>query len=244
MQEKEWFAEWFDTPYYHVLYKDRNDDEAAIFIENLISFLELPINSSILDLACGKGRHSVTLNKFGYNVTGVDLSEQSIKEAKRFSKEGLNFAVQDMREPIPGVKFNAILNLFTSFGYFDDLSDNQKVIDAIHEMLLPEGLLVIDFMNAERVVKKLVKQEVKEVDGIEFHIKRNYDGQHIFKTIDFKDNGKNYSFTERVQALKESDFTAMLALRGFKIIRTFGNFDLSSFDEKTSDRLIIIAKKS
>ena len=85
---------------------------------------------------------------------------------------------------------------------------------------------------------------MKEVDGIEFHIKRNYDGQHIFKTIDFKDNGKNYSFTERVQALKESDFTAMLALRGFKIIRTFGNFDLSSFDEKTSDRLIIIAKKS
>jgi SAM-dependent methyltransferase len=149
-----------------------------------------------------------------------------------------------MREPMPGVKFNAVLNLFTSFGYFDDLTDNQKVIDAIHEMLLPEGLLVIDFMNAERVVKKLVKQEVKEVDGIEFHVKRNFDGQHIFKTIDFKDNGKNFSFTERVQALKESDFTAMLALRGFKIIRTFGNFDLSSFDEKTSDRLIIIAKKS
>jgi hypothetical protein len=107
------------------------------------------------------------------------------------------------------------------------------------EVTIPQRVVTV-----EDVVKKLVKQEVKEVDGIEFHINRNYDGQHIFKTIDFKDNGKNYSFTERVQALKESDFTAMLALRGFKIIRTFGNFDLSSFDEKTSDRLIIIAKKS
>ena len=244
MQEKEWYAEWFDTKYYHVLYKDRNDDEAILFIQNLISFLELPINSSVLDLACGKGRHSVTLNKLGYKVTGVDLSERSIKEASKSSRAGLCFDVKDMREPIPGAKFNAIFNLFTSFGYFDDLSDNQKVIDAINEMLVPNGLLIIDFMNAKKVVNNLVKREVKLVDGIEFHLTRNFDGQHIHKTIDFNDDGKSFSFTERVQALKKSDFLAMLDLRGFKIIRTFGNFDLSSFDEKTSDRLILIAKKS
>ncbi|MFN5878833.1 MAG: SAM-dependent methyltransferase, partial [Flavobacteriales bacterium] len=71
MSSKEWFADWFDTPYYHILYKNRNDEEAAHFIENLIEFIQLDLGSRVLDLACGKGRHSVTLNKLGYNVLGV-----------------------------------------------------------------------------------------------------------------------------------------------------------------------------
>ncbi len=243
MSSKEWFAEWFDTSYYHTLYKDRNDEEAALFIKNLIEVLQLDPSSSVLDLACGKGRHSVTLNKLGYNVLGVDLSSNSIQQAKYNENDRLKFAVHDMREVIDGEKFDAVFNLFTSFGYFDALCDNECVIRSIHTMLKENGYLVIDFMNAEKVIAKLVLNEVKTVDGIDFHIERNYDGQHIFKHIRFEADGRSFDYTERVQALKLTDFEKLLAENGFTIIRTFGDFSLNAFDPNISDRLIIIAKK-
>lgn len=244
MRSKEWFAEWFDTSYYHTLYKERNDDEAALFIKNLVEFLKLEKNINVLDLACGKGRHSVTLNKLGFNVLGVDLSANSIQCAKSLENETLKFAVHDMRQVIDGLKFRAIFNLFTSFGYFDDLSDNEKVIRSMNSMLEDDGLLIIDFMNAEKVIANLVKKEVKHVDSIEFNIERLYDGQHIFKHIRFDINGEKHHYTERVQALKEKDFRELLIENGFTITATFGDFSLKPFNTQSSDRLIIIARKN
>jgi 2-polyprenyl-3-methyl-5-hydroxy-6-metoxy-1,4-benzoquinol methylase len=243
MNSKEWFAEWFDTSYYHQLYKHRNDEEAAFFIKNLVDYLQLGQGEKVLDLACGKGRHSRTLNELGLNVLGVDLSSNSISEAQKHSKDGLRFSVQDMREPIENETFSVIFNLFTSFGYFDNSSENQKVIDAISEMLKPKGTVVIDFMNARKVVDTLVESEVKSVDDIDFHITRNYDGNHIFKHIRFTDKGANFHFTERVQALMLADFQQLLS-KDFSNVRTFGDFDLSEFDSNTSNRLIIVAQKN
>ena len=243
MKKNEWFADWFDTKYYHILYKNRDESEAQRFIQNLTLKLELPKGSKVMDLACGKGRHSITLNKLGFDVTGVDLSPSSISEAQTHTKEGLKFDVHDMREVYPA-KFDAIFNLFTSFGYFDSVDANEKVIQSIHQMLNKEGILVIDFMNATKVIKNLVEQEVKEVEGITFNITRSYDGQHIFKTIEFSDQGKEFSFTERVQALEFVDFERLLLHNKFEILSTFGNFDLSQFDRESSDRLILVAQKN
>ncbi len=244
MSSKEWFADWFDTSYYHTLYKNRNDEEAEQFISNLLNFLNLKENSTVLDLACGKGRHSVTLNKHGLNVLGVDLSPNSIQEAQKSARTNLTFGVHDMRDVIEGKSFDAIFNLFTSFGYFDDLHDNVRVIQSMNTMLNHEGILVIDFMNASKVIANLVTKEEKEIDGIHFSIERVYDGQHIFKHIKFADAGKDFHFTERVQALKKADFYDLLAQNKFEIIRTFGDFSLNDFNETTSDRLIIIARKN
>jgi 2-polyprenyl-3-methyl-5-hydroxy-6-metoxy-1,4-benzoquinol methylase len=243
MSKKEWFEEWFDTSYYHTLYKHRNDEEAAQFIERIAAELPLKNGASVLDLACGKGRHSITLNKLGFNVLGVDLAANSIEKAQVFKNDTLQFAVHDMREIIASQKFAAIFNLFTSFGYFDSIDDNSKVIQAIHEMLEDEGLLIIDFMNATRVINQLVLQEIQTIDGLTFEITRNYDGTHIFKRIQFNDQGKAFDFTERVQALKIADFTQLLVNNGFEIMRTFGDFKLNDYQENDSDRLLIIAKK-
>ena len=244
MKKKEWFETWFDSHYYHLLYQNRNNEEASLFIGNLITALKLPENSKLLDLACGKGRHSVTLANHGYDVTGVDLSTNSIDSAKNFEHEHLRFSVQDMRVPFATNEFDAVLNLFTSFGYFDDLNDNEKVIVAIREMLKANGLLVIDFMNSMSVIDQLVTSEKKTIEGIQFSIEREYDGSHIYKHIRFSDQEKDFHFTERVQALMYSDFKCLLEAQGFEIIRTFGNFDLMDFDPKTSDRLILIAQRS
>jgi 2-polyprenyl-3-methyl-5-hydroxy-6-metoxy-1,4-benzoquinol methylase len=243
MEKEEWFKSWFDTQYYHTLYKNRNDDEAKLFVTKLVNFLTLNPTSKVLDLACGKGRHSVTLNELGMNVLGVDLSENSIKFAKQFENNFLKFEEHDMREVIPNHLFQVIFNLFTSFGYFDEFSDNEKVIRSIHSMLIPNGTLVLDFMNSEKTISNLISDEVKIEDGIEFNITRNYDGNHIYKHIKFSDNSKDFHFTERVQALKLNDFQNLLNSNNFQIIHTFGDFNLNPFDAEKSDRLILIATK-
>ncbi|MEJ6506428.1 MAG: class I SAM-dependent methyltransferase [Crocinitomicaceae bacterium] len=242
MQKKEWFAEWFDTRYYHILYQNRDNEEAKRFIEALLVFLKLSPKASLLDLACGKGRHSVTLNANGYRVLGVDLSPQSIAYAKQFENEDLSFSVHDMRIPIDGVEFDSIFNLFTSFGYFDSQAENVQVCTAIAKMLKPEGKLVIDFMNATKVIGNLVVKERKSLSGIDFNISREYTGTHIVKDIRFNDNGEDYHFTERVQTIDRAEFVKLLAPY-FNIEFTFGSFDLDEYIPEESDRLIIIASR-
>lgn len=243
MENKDWFATWFDTPYYHILYKKRDDNEAKQFIKNLTHWLRLEPETRVLDLACGKGRHARILNDLGMTVKGVDLSENSIKEASKYQNDTLTFEVHDMRE-ILNEEFDAVFNLFTSFGYFDCLLDNAKVIQCIHKMLREKGLLVIDFMNSKRVVEKLISQESKIEDGIHFQIERRHDGKHIYKDIQFHHDNRNWHFTERVQSLLKLDFEELLNENQFEILSTFGDFDLNEFDENNSDRLIIIARKT
>lgn len=243
MDQKAWFASWFDTDYYHILYKNRDLSEAKAFVGNLCKNLSLPKGSELLDLACGKGRHSKTLHSLGYRVTGADLSENSIKTAKKGAPEGLEFIVHDMREVIPNRTFDAVFNIFTSFGYFDNSEDNERVIQSVHSMLRADGIFLIDFMNAEKVIKNLNPGTTINKDGIDFNISKRYDGTYIFKEIRFEDKGESFHFMERVQALNEKDFRSLLTNNGFEILRTFGDFDLHPFDVEHSDRLILVAKK-
>ena len=236
-----WFASWFDTPYYHILYKDRDYEEAQLFMDNLTEYLNLPEEAKILDLACGKGRHSIYLNKLGYDVTGADLSENSIAIASKHSNEKLHFEVHDMRMPF-NEKFDAIFNLFTSFGYFENDEDNLITLKAIRDSLTEYGFAVIDFMNVHHVIANLVSEEVKTVEGIDFHIKRCVEDNHIIKEIDFEDNGKKYHYTERVKALTLEDFEEMMAEAGIHLLDIFGDYKLRKFYKNESERLIMIFK--
>lgn len=236
-----WFASWFDTPYYHILYKDRDYAEAQVFMDNITHYLNLPEEAKILDLACGKGRHSIYLNELGYDVTGADLSENSIAEASKNANEKLHFKVHDMRMPFEQ-KFDAIFNLFTSFGYFENDADNLTTLKAIQESLTEYGFAVIDFMNVQKVIENLVPQEVKTVDGIDFHIKRYVKDNHIYKEIDFEDKGEKFHFTEKVQALTLQDFEEMMEEAGIYLLDTFGDYKLKKFFKNESERLIMVFK--
>jgi SAM-dependent methyltransferase len=238
-----WFAAWFDTTYYHTLYQHRDDKEAARFMENLVSYLSLDTSCQVLDLACGKGRHAKFLHELGLNVTGLDLSENSIQIARQFENDHLRFDVHDMREVYPHATFDAIFNLFTSFGYFEDQSDNLKMLQSCYHMLNDAGILVIDFMNASKVIENLVTEEVKSLDGIDFRISRSYDGTFIIKDIEFEDQGVAHRYQERVQALRLDDFRRLLNLAGFESQQFFGDYGLCPFNETTSDRLVILARK-
>lgn len=238
---KNWFASWFDTPYYHILYKDRNYREAQIFMDNLTHYLNLPEKAKVLDLACGKGRHSIYLNQLGFDVVGADLSENSIASAKTNENDTLHFQVHDMREPLE-TKFDAIFNLFTSFGYFENENDNLLTLKAIKDSLTEYGFAVIDFMNVTQVLENLVPEEVKTVENIDFHIKRYHKDGHIYKEIDFEDNGEKFHFTERVRAFTLEDFEKMMEEAGIFLLDIFGDYKLKKFHKKDSERLIMIFK--
>ena len=240
-ESNNWFASWFDTPYYHTLYKDRNYREAQIFMDNLTHYLNLPEHSKILDLACGKGRHSIYLNQLGFTVLGVDLSENSIEIANKNANETLIFKVHDMREALED-KFDAVFNLFTSFGYFEQEEDNLKTLIAIKENLSEYGFAVIDFMNVPYVLEHLVNVETKTVEGIDFHLKRYIIDGYIIKEIDFEDNGQKFHFEEKVRALTLDDFTKMMNEAGIYLLDTFGDYKLKKYHKNTSERLIMIFK--
>lgn len=238
-----WFKSWFDTKYYHILYKDRDYQEANAFISNLVANLNISKESKILDLACGKGRHSIFLNGLGFDVEGVDLSEQSINLAKRYESARLKFDTHDMREIYKKESFDYVFNLFTSFGYFENDEENQKSIDAMYQNLETGGTLVLDFMNAEKVIVNLVALEVKTVEGIDFNINRKVKDGFILKEINFSDDGKDYSFSESVKAIKMSDFKNYFSNAGFTVSSIHGDYALNKFDSLNSDRLIFVCKK-
>jgi SAM-dependent methyltransferase len=240
-EDENWYASWFNTPYYHILYKDRNHREAALFMNRLTAFLALKPKDTILDLACGRGRHAKYLYKQGFTVTGVDLSEESIRYAKQYEKPNLHFQVHDMCLPYPE-KFDAVFNLFTSFGYFEQESDNLRTIKAIKAELKTGGYGVIDFLNVELAIKNLIPSEKKKVGNIVFNITKRVEDGYIVKEIRFKDNEKNYCFTERVKALRLADFLEYFSAAKVELVQTFGNYHLNPFNQDTSERLILIFK--
>ena len=241
--DKEWFSEWFDSPYYHILYKNRDDREAELFLSNLVEHVALNKEQLLVDLACGKGRHSIYLNKLGFNVVGVDLASCSIAAAKKFENDRLHFEVCDLRN-LPFVqKFDVALNLFTSFGYFDCNETNKQVLHQISKCLKPEGILVIDFMNVHTVLKHLIPFQQKVEEGIPFDISKRVEHGLIIKRIDFSDAGKSYSFQEEVQVLTLKNFEELLHESNFSIKQVFGNYQLQPYQEQSSDRVIIVAQK-
>lgn len=236
---KNWFVSWFDTPYYHTLYKHRDDTEARIFMQNLVRFLKFDKEDLLLDLACGKGRHAVYLNSLGFNVIGADLSKNSIQIAKKFENERLKFVEHDMRDSFK-TKFNAILNLFTSFGFFEDDKEDISILQNIKNGLEENGVAVIDFMNSKKVMDNLVPFEIQEIDGISFNITRYLEKGFVVKEINFEADGEHHTFYEKVKTLNLDKIKSYMDEVGFEIKHIFGNYQLSEYDKNTSDRLILV----
>lgn len=239
---QKWFQSWFDSPYYHILYKDRDNQEAEYFMDNLLEQIHLPVKSSVLDIACGKGRHSLFLADKGYHVTGIDLSEQSIAYCKQFERQSLEFYVHDMREIFRTNCYDVALNLFTSFGYFNSDHDNRLALRTASLALKPGGYFILDFFNPD-FIKNTSQQHIKQVDGIDFSINKHSDGNTIEKTIQFSDSGKSFKFTESVQIISKHTFLKHFERVGLVTRHIFGDYSLRPFEEDSSERMIFITQK-
>jgi len=242
-----WFEDWFDSPLYELLYAARDEEEAnklADLIERKIPISTYP---NVVDVGCGRGRHSISLAERGYSVTGFDLSPKAIKKARKISEEreleNVRFLVNDMRTPLPQT-FDAALNLFTTFGYFRAEEKNADVLKSIREMLGDEGLFLIDFMNANKVEQELKPEESGRYQDITYNIKRYIENGFVFKEIQFQgdDIDQKNEYTERVQLFDKNWFTKHLNSSGFTPLEIMGNYDGEAFHEETSPRLIILSK--
>jgi len=243
MEISKWLEEWTKSPFHYILNEGKDETLTASFMENLTKELKLKKGSNILDLACGDGKYSIILNKLGYNLTGIDTSINRIAQAKKFENDSLRFEVADMRETLPNEKFQLVLNLFTNFGFFDDEKDNLKVLNSIREMLDKKGILVLDYLNIAKEIEHLVKKETKEVANVKFEIIRKNEKNTLSRSVSFGRNGRHYSYAEKFQAYVLKDFEKLMKDAKFTIKATFGNYDLSKFDAKKSERLIIVAEK-
>ena len=237
--KSEWYLDWFNSPFYHLLYKERDSSEATYFMNNLINKLQIDKNSSILDLACGRGRYSLYLSNIGHKVTGIDISKENISEAKKNESDKLNYILHDMRYPL-NQKFDLILNLFTSFGYYEKDTDNLSVIKSIKSNLETDGQAVIDFFNIDYILDNLVEKEEKNIDKTKFIINRYLENDLLVKDISILLNNKSYKFQEKVKAYRMDDFLAMFKDCNLTLKEIYGDYKLNSFNKNSSNRLIMV----
>ncbi len=244
-----WFEEWFDSPLYEKIYANRNREEAVQLIDFIETFIPVKKYPNILDLGCGRGRHSISLAQRGYQVTGIDLSEAAILKAKRLSEsEGLNsvrFLIGDMREPL-NLTFDSILNLFTTFGYFLDDSENLKVLTNVSGMLNKEGVFIQDFLNPSHIKKNLVPEEEGSYENLHYHIERYIENEMVFKNIRFTGPtlDEPVVFNERVKLYNLDWFQDHLKLAGLTMQSTYGEYDGTPYDKDESSRMIMISRKN
>lgn len=243
-----WFEEWFDSPLYDILYANRNEKEAAELVQLISEILPPQEYPHLLDLGCGRGRHSLILAEKGYRMTGIDLAEEAIRIARVKAEErkldNVEFMVSDMRHPLDQ-QFDAVLNLFTSFGYFKKDSENREVFRSVHEMLPSGGIFFMDYMNADWVYASFRPEDEGEFRYIHYRIRRYVEEDIIYKEIHFDGDGVEspLSYTEQVKLYDLEWFLETFDDCGFEIEQTFGNYRGDAFQPHDSTRLVMVVRK-
>lgn len=242
----EWFKDWFETDEYLKVYRHRNESDAEDLINLIINNVSLPKSSQILDMACGTGRHSMLLAKMGFEVSAVDLSENMLAVARNTAEiENLKikFIKSDLRNFVHPGRFDLILSLFTSFGYFENDEENFKILRTAYEHLKNKGYLVLDFFNKYYIELNLIEESFDKIDNIEIIQKRKIDGLRVVKEISIKKNDHSKNFYESVRMYNKDELISELVRIGFVIEKTFGDYLGNKFDQHSSPRIILIAKK-
>ena len=245
MIQNEWFEDWFDSPYYHLLYKNRSEEEANQFVKKCVEVLATKPYETLLDLACGKGRHSVAFAAHGLDVTGVDLSKESIEYALQNESDLLHFYVHDMRNVFRANYYDYVCNLFTSFGYFKNQNEHVAAAKSIVTALKPNGKLLIDFVNKNHAIENIAlnKQETIVKSTVTFTIERKFMNNKFIKDISITDGEKQLHFQESVNCFTMLQLTDLFTNFGLKLIDTYGNYQLAPYDELYSPRMILIFQK-
>ncbi|WP_227937551.1 class I SAM-dependent methyltransferase [Alkalihalobacillus deserti] len=237
-----WYKDHFQEDYL-MIYKHRNEENANSELENLMNFIPYKPQQEVLDLCCGAGRHSRWFAKKGMNVTGIDLSSTLLAEAKRQSDTlNITYIRSDMREVSFKNKFDIVVNLFTSFGYFENDQDNERVFTRVHSSLKKGGYFLFDYLNPSFTRKNLVPFSQQIIDQTSIDQYRNIDNDAVIKRIVVKDNYSTRHYEERVKLYSKNKISKMLENNNLKIIHLFGNYDGCKYDQ-SSPRLLYICKK-
>ena len=245
-KDPDWYATWFESPWYMRLYRHRTDFEAHEATHLVTKCAKVEPGLRVLDLCCGYGRHALALAQLGYDVVGIDQSRYLIDRAREvYPHEHVRYEVADMRGPFSGAPYDAIVNFFTSFGYFDTHDENMKVLHAAHDALAVGGVFIMDFFNAHLVRRDLVAETVSMIDDVTIIQERAIDEPFVTKTITVSDPcSYEMEFHERVWLYEPAELMNMLSEAGLGVEQMLGNYDGSAFVSAESPRTILIARKS
>ncbi|WP_088832834.1 class I SAM-dependent methyltransferase [Paenibacillus tyrfis] len=242
-------TEWFEKSFgrdYLLVYKHRDMQGAYEEVRRMMEWLELPEGAEVLDLCCGMGRHSMALNGFGFRVTGMDLSEVLLAEARKLDTAGeVRWVHGDMRNVPITDPFDAVVNLFTSFGYFSGDRDNEQVLREMYRLLAPGGRFIIDYLNPAYVAAHLIPHSVRAVEGIHIDEKRRIEDGFVRKTIVLQDGSGSGErvYEEQVKLIGQERFLDMLELAGLKIDAIYGDYDASAYEPDRSKRMIFVGRR-
>lgn len=247
-------AEWYEESFgedYLLVYKHRDAQGAKREVHKMIAWLDLLQGAKVLDLCCGMGRHSMALKEAGYEVTGVDLSEVLLREARKNDPDGrVTWLQADMRQlPLSG-GFDAVVNLFTSFGYFEQDEEHIKVLKEISRLLKPQGRFIIDYLNPQYTADHLVPFSQRVDDGQLITERRVIEDGYIKKRIeitaaaqdsnDFPEPPRNY--LERIKLYSSDEFAAMLSEAGLVLEKIHGDYNEEEYDLVRSPRMIMVGR--
>ncbi|MEM6453744.1 MAG: class I SAM-dependent methyltransferase [Acidobacteriota bacterium] len=239
-----WYQEWFGADYLD-LYAHRNRDEAQHHVDFVRQHVPLPApgEGAVLDLCCGAGRHTAALRAHDLRVVGVDLSLPLLAHPPRVPSVG-----GDMRRlPFADDAFDAVLNFFTSFGYFERERENFQVLEEIVRVLRPGGRFLIDFLNKPHVLAHLVARETQTVRGRTVDIERWYDddARRINKRMRIRaiDGGPARVYRESVRAYDRDEVIIGLRWAGLEVDALYGTFDGDPHD-RDSPRLILVGHRA
>jgi SAM-dependent methyltransferase len=246
-----WFREWFNHPFYLEVYRHRDREEAARCISSILAITGLdakkPESVSVLDIACGAGRHTLELARLGYSVTGNDLSPYLLEEARKEAEKceaTIAFSCCDMREFPANGDFDLVVQLFTSFGYFDKEEDDLRVFRNVNKSLKNGGWYVLDLINPSHLEKTVVPESSRTTGNLAVTEKRKLEGGRITKTISITSaDGSTADFTESVKLFSLDEILRMLRSEGFAVEKITGNYNGEPFAEESSPRMMIFCRK-
>jgi SAM-dependent methyltransferase len=240
-QEADWFEEWFGEDYLRI-YQHRDESEAERAVDLIAAHLPGGEIQAVLDLACGAGRHSKPLCERWWTV-GLDLSASLLRVA-RGEAPNAPYVRADMRElPFADQSFDLVVNLFTSFGYFEDDREHARVLNRVRDAMKPGGTFVIDFLNASQVRRNLVPYDERVANGVTIEQSRTItpDDRFVEKTIRLRERGREY--VERVRLLSAGDLERMLGAAGFDVVHCFGDYTGAHWSENSPRTILFASRK-
>ena len=241
-----WYKDWFNSENYLKVYRHRDETEAQSMLSVIEKNIKLNPGSSVLDMACGAGRHSIVFAKKGFRVTAVDLSSRLISEAKQNAQAAsviINFVLSDILDYETNEQFDLVVNLFTSIGYFENEDENYSVISKACKFLSKGGYFVIDYFNKDFLLKNLIPTSIISENGIKITQNRSIKGNRVVKKINIENDGTIDKYYESVRLYSYEEIKNMLTRSGFKITNEIGDFHGSQFEKNSSPRLILFARK-
>jgi SAM-dependent methyltransferase len=249
MPDTPWYTTFFGEDYLRVYVPYLTPERTRAEVMGILRLLNLPGGARILDLACGYGRHSIPLAAVGYQVTGLDLSDAQLRRARVTAQDAavdVRWLQGDMRALPFASEFDAVINIFTAFGYLESTEQDIEVLRQVQKALVPGGAFLLETASRDSLVRHYVPADIGHLaDGTLVLQEQQFDlrsGRLAVRLALVAPDGKRQEYRQSIRIYTLTELDALLANAGLQLQACYGDLDGSALD-LTSRRLVLLARK-